>query len=391
MKKQDLFTYLAYFLMIALALVVGFTVIRQALSDLSTRFTMGQVVGLSVGVLIGSLILHAAVFELARVIGAKIGGYEITKINILFFNFAKQSSGKWKFSFAGMDGLTGETVIVPKKDLKKEASPLPFLWFPTMLFAIQIIVIIFAIVQLDAYMKTSEGAIDLSAKIVTAILYIYVTLGGMLVLYDLFPTQLDTKNSGYFIRILNGNTNRHAFNLMLLADDETRKGLPVPKMDAFTDVTEFTGRLNILIAQENTKNGLFDDALIALDLVLLDGENNVSSYRTRTEALGEKIALLIFKKDIEKAREFFTEIADDRRQIITKDTSYDGLRRALLITAVLEESFAESLARYRAGRKIQARRIRDNGNNETTLDILFTKAIDLVKELRPEFDYDSSL
>ena len=125
MKKEDITGLIVYLGIIVLAVIFGLTVL-QAHAPASTFKNFGYVMYIIGSVLTGA-ILNAILFEVAHVLGAKLGKYDILSVNILGVCFYKVE-GKNKVKFASFDGLTGETKIVPKEGMVDKANPYPYLF-----------------------------------------------------------------------------------------------------------------------------------------------------------------------------------------------------------------------------------------------------------------------
>ena len=172
MKKEDIAGIVVYTLMLAIAVVFGFTILQshQVNSGLSGMTYFLYIFG---GIVAG-LLFNAILFEVGHIIGAKVGGYDILSVCVLGFTFYK-FEGKIKFRFKNFDGLTGETKIVPKKDAKKECNPTAYLWFGTVFYLIELT----AVIVVFALFGTSEN-ID-----VANIAYFILIMGvlGILILF----------------------------------------------------------------------------------------------------------------------------------------------------------------------------------------------------------------
>ena len=95
MKKEDITGLIVYLIIIAFAIVFGLTVLQahNSESTLSGIFYVLYIIG---AVVVGAL-FNAILFELAHIVGAKIGKYEILSVNILGLCFYKDS-GKRKYA-----------------------------------------------------------------------------------------------------------------------------------------------------------------------------------------------------------------------------------------------------------------------------------------------------
>ena len=86
MKKNEAMGWLVYILMLAIAGVVGFAILRPELS--SATLPMNSILFVVIAVAAG-ILLSSNLLELGHIIGAKIGGYKINKVNILGMQFSK--------------------------------------------------------------------------------------------------------------------------------------------------------------------------------------------------------------------------------------------------------------------------------------------------------------
>lgn len=105
MKKEDGLSLIVYAIMIGIAFLVGFIVLKPMISE-ATGFGPGMAI---VYILI-AILINVIILELAHIIGAKIGGYKIISFNILGLCLYRKEN-KWKFKFSNFDGITGETKI----------------------------------------------------------------------------------------------------------------------------------------------------------------------------------------------------------------------------------------------------------------------------------------
>ena len=126
MKKEDISGIIVYLIIIVLAVVFGLAVLQANANDMT--LSGFPYVMFIIGSVVGGALFNSIMFELAHVLGAKIGKYDILSVNILGLCFYK-NEGKTKFKFASFDGLTGETRIVPKKGMEDKANPYTYLFF----------------------------------------------------------------------------------------------------------------------------------------------------------------------------------------------------------------------------------------------------------------------
>ena len=182
MKKEDITGIIVYLGIIVLAVIFGLTVLQTHAAE-STLQDFGYVAHIIGSVLAGAL-LNGILFELAHVLGAKIGKYDILSVNILGLCFYK-SEGKTKVKFASFDGLTGETRIVPKKDMVDKANPYPYLFFGSIFFAVEAI----AVMVVFSILKNTG---DKALKDVAYSLLTIGAIGLVILIYNIIPLHIDS-------------------------------------------------------------------------------------------------------------------------------------------------------------------------------------------------------
>ena len=147
MRKEDLISDILYLAMAAIVLLVGFLVIQPAINDGLLGRDMGQNVLFILIALIIGIIINVALMEIGHLIGAKIGGYKILSTNILGFNFYRvfdknSAKSQLKFRFKSFNGLSGETIIEPKKE---SSNPFFYIFTPLILFLLEFVAMYFVI------------------------------------------------------------------------------------------------------------------------------------------------------------------------------------------------------------------------------------------------------
>ena len=211
MKKQDIAGIIVYLIILAMAAVFGLVVIRQYSGQ--SGMETWQFILFIAGAIVAGIVGNAVIYELAHIIGAKIGGYKITSVAILGFVFSRIEN-KTKFHFGSYDGLTGETKIIPNTKRKKPSNPLPYLIMGTAIYALEVVGIVLAFSIL-----TREGS-SRTMNNLAYFLLIFLAVGGVIVFYNIIPFQLDSMTDGYRLRLVSGKKNKEAFNRMLLGETE---------------------------------------------------------------------------------------------------------------------------------------------------------------------------
>lgn len=336
MLKEDVISFIVYILMLVLAAVVGFAVINPAFKYISS-INGWNVAGYLVICLIISVILEAILFEIAHIMGAKFGKYEILSFNIFGFAFykvydQKTKKSKWKFKFpSNFDGLTGETIIKPKND---KSNPLTYVLAPLFLFAIEVaILIVFYITIVDP--KNGQNKLDF-LKYFQLVL---VTVGGMLFIYDYTPAKLDSMTDGYRLVLLNKKVNIEAFNVLLSINGDEFLGTRADKYKTFDEITDFTSQVNIASVRNYLKIDDYEDSLNLLDKII-DSKSNLS-FDSRISAKIYKLYIVLYYKDVEEAKEFYDALNEKEREYLKSTYSMLTIRTAVLYYGLAENSNSE--------------------------------------------------
>ena len=255
MRKEDLISDILYLAMAAIVLLVGFLVIQPAINNGLLGRDMGQNVLFILIALVIGIIINVALMEIGHLIGAKIGGYKVLSTNILGFNFYKvfdknAAKSQLKFRFKSFNGLSGETIIEPKKD---SSNPFFYIFTPLILFLLEFVAMYFVI---SLAPQDSETYLE-GIQIVKYGLIITTTIAGCIVLYDYFPAKLDTLNDGYRLISLSKKINIVAYNEKLKIEANEYKGIKNTEYKIFEEITDFTAKVNL----EAAINEFLDDAI----------------------------------------------------------------------------------------------------------------------------------
>lgn len=369
MKKEDVSGIIVYLLILALAVLFGINVLKTY----ADKSELGSMYFLFIlGAIVVGIVFNAVMYELAHRLGAKIGRYQVVSTAILGVTFFKEE-GKLKVKFAGYDGLTGETKIVPKKDAKKEPNPSPYLWFGTLFFIIEIVIVI----VLFSFL-TSKNMPVVASNIGYFIL-IVGAIGGMILLYNILPLHLDATTDGYRLTMISSAANKKAFNELLRVEYELSQGNTDVEIATFTDITNFTADLNLNKVYVLLDKREFIEAEELLDIILA-GKDKISQ-KVYVRARAQKIYINIFTKPLEEARKFYDEEVPmaERRQI-SNDISMVSIRTYLLMSGLLDGSKSECLIAINNVRKCFNSTPKQRRKTEADL---FNEALNKVDEMHP--------
>ena len=324
MKKEDVLGLIIYLVIIALAIVFGITVLQthNAESSLNGVWNGFAYILYVAGAVILGAIFNSSLYELGHVLGAKVGKYEILSVNILGFCFYKDE-GKTKFHFASFDGLTGETKIVPKKDMADKANPYPYLLFGSLFFIIEAI----AVMVVFSLFKNAESAV------LKDVAYFVLTIGaiGLVILvYNILPFRIDSMTDGYRLTMVSNPKNRAAFNELLRVEHEIQQGNTDVEVKIFDEITNFTADLNL-----NKVYALLDKKEYAAAEEILDkiiaAKDGVDA-KVYVRARAQKIYINLITRDLEEAKAYYDkEVPVSERREISNDVSMASIRAYLLM------------------------------------------------------------
>lgn len=372
MKKEDITGTIVYLLIMAFGVVFFLTVVRNhaGASGLgSVLYIVFNLAGIITGV-----VFNAILFELAHIVGALAGGYTIISVNILGLCW-KKDNGKVKFSFAGFNGLTGETKIVPKENAKKQANPYPYLLFGSLFFVLEII----AVTTVFSMYKNELGG---KGNVAYFLLDVGV-IGAMIFIYNILPFQLDTLTDGYKLTKVGNPKNREAFNELLKVDYDISQGKHV-EVKVFEEVTNYTSDINLNKAYARLNQRKYDEAEQILDTIIESKET--LSYNVYIRAKAQKIYINIITKDLEAALAYYdSDVPVSERRDICDDNSMQCIRAYILMAGLLDKSRSECvIAINKVGKAYKK-------TPEAVKAIekdLFNEALKKVNEAHPKWELD---
>jgi uncharacterized protein (UPF0147 family) len=378
MKKEDITGLFVWLLILGGAAAYFFFGIRpQAENSFIFQETNWIVYVLFfIAAVVVGVIVNAIMFEIAHVLGAKAGRYDIVSTNILGFTFYKED-GKRKFHLSHFDGLTGETKILPKEKAKKEPNPTAFLLFGSLFFGVEIILVIFAFL----FITTSPNTTDLAADMAYFILTIGVS-GASILFYNIVPFRLDSLTDGYRLRLVGSRKNRRAFNQLLFTEvtgqiskEQEEKLFKGEKESNFsTDMN--LNKAYLLLSEEK-----FQEAEKILNDIVNDKK---SARKVVATAENQLIYINILVKPLEEARLFCEErVSMSKKREISSDQSMGAIRTYVLISGLIDKSNSECLRALEWSKKSFKRVPEQRKQLER---VLFNKALEKVINAHPNWE-----
>ena len=373
MKKEDVTGLIVYLIIIALAIVFGFTVLQTHAPE-STLSGFPYVLYI-MGAVISGAILNAILFELAHVLGAKVGKYEVLSVNILGLCFYKDGD-KRKVRFTSYDGLTGETKIIPKKGMVEKANPYPYLFFGSLFFVVEAVavMVVFSILR-----HGSAEAKDVAYAILTI-----GAIGLVILVYNILPIRIDSMTDGYRLTMVSNPKNKAAFNELLRVEYEIAQGNDNVEIKIFEEITNFTADLNLNRVYTLLDKRDYKSAEEILDKIIAAKQD--ISEKVFTRARAQKIYINLITRNIEEAREYYDkEVPVSERREISNDVSMASIRAYLLMSGLLDKSRSECIIAlnnvYRAFKHTPK-------NRQPTEIALFNEALEKVVAAHPDWELD---
>jgi len=378
MKKEDITGLFVWLLILGAAVAYFFFGIRpQANNSFIFQETNWIVYVLFfIAAVVVGVILNAIMFEIAHVLGAKAGRYDVVSTNILGFTFYKED-GKRKFHLSHFDGLTGETKILPKEKAKKEPNPTAFLLFGSLFFGVEIILVIFAFL----FITTSPDKTDLAVDMAYFILTIGVS-GASILFYNIVPFRLDSLTDGYRLRLVGSRKNRRAFNQLLFTEvtgqiskEQEEKAFKGEKESNFsTDMN--LNKAYLLLSEEK-----FQEAEKILNDIINDKK---SARKVVATAENQLIYINLLVKPLEEARLFCDErVSMSKKREISSDQSMGAIRTYVLISGLIDKSNSECLRALEWSKK-SFKRVPEQ--RKPLERVLFNKALEKVINAHPNWE-----
>ncbi len=376
MKKEDISGVVVYVLIFVLTLVFALLVVREYYAK--SGMEIFEYVLFVLGAFVTGIVFNAILFELAHMLGAKIGKYSIVSVSILGLTFYK-TEGKRKVGFKSFNGFTGETKILPNPKVEKKANPTPYCLCGSLFYAVEIVAVVFLFSFLNSDTVSSIALHNLGYFFL-----IVGVVGGAILLYNIIPLRLDSMTDGYRLVLLSNKKNRNAFNELLLLENsdnpDAKKAFKEKEIDKTTAVAFSSDiKLNqvfLLLDEDN-----FLEAEAMLDEILVD--SNKLNSKTYAQVKGLKLFLMINFHTLEEATEYYEkQVPYLERKHFADDNSFNSVRTYILLSSIMDNSKSECMIAvnkvYKAFKKLP----KERQNLEAKL---YNMAIAKIATIRPNW------
>lgn len=374
MKKNDINALIVYVIMLAIAIVTGLVFIRPTFDQYGYTVPLNNGFAFILLSVLGSILFNAFIIELGHVVGAKIGGYDIYSICVLWFSL-KRRKGKMRFRIANFDGLTGETKVSPK-DVSK-SNPKPAIYMPMLFLLIEVVALIVIISVATVFQDATN-----SWPWWKAFSIVFMSAAFMIFVYQIFPAQLDNKNDGYLFGILTNQTNKEAYNNMLLSEYKLAIGEEVGETPIYDNVTDFTSRINDLTLYKRLE-ALDYDGVIEICEKTIACEKDVSD-RVFYTAVANKVSMLIMGDKLEDAKNYWISQKLDTKKNIMACYNAPCIRAYSLVSAFIDGSEIETKHTLdKVDSIIRATPTNKRAVEDKLIDVVF----EIIVKGRPEWDF----
>ena len=325
MKKNDILAILVYVLMLVIAFIYIFIFVR----DYSSKSGMdtGIYILFNLGAMFAGLIFNATLFEIAHILGAKIGGYNIVSVCILGLTFYRAEKS-YKVKFSSYDGLTGETKITPNPKRKKY-NPIPYLIMGTILYGIEIFLAIFTFSLINSMTQETPNVplTNLAYFILT-----FSVIGGILLVYNILPVHLDSLTDGYRLLLISGKKRKET---KLFGEDLVGKEQEEVEEVEVKPIYSDNPKLNEVYELLNEDK--FVEAEVIIDEIMKNTDDLTGKFGVDVSA--HKVFLHVMNNDLEAANEFYTkEVPLSLRKQISEAGDLVTIRSYVLMAGLLDKS-----------------------------------------------------
>lgn len=369
MKKESAISFVTLIVVLAVAVVMGLFVVRDAFDRLYT-LSLSPIIFTLIGLIIG-FIFNIVLIELAHATGAKLGKCKVVSLCFYFIAFVKTKAG-FKVKIDDFDGLTGETKIIAKD---KNSRLNAFVWMPLVFYAIELAVCIIL------YTMANDAKSDSAIKWVGLIGLLWIILSSILIVYDFLPFRMDTMTDGYRLILLSNKKNAEPLLSYMSYQGKKAYGEDCEFDVEFTEITDFTADLNFLSAERALLKGDYEKVNKIIKILETNKESLNEQSKYHLSAV--KLFMMFNNENNDDVKEYYEKEIDDKtRKFLSNDVDISSLRTYALIAGLIDQSEFE--VQYACSKKEKSvkRCPKEDWEAEGKL---FDQVIERIKEAHPKW------
>ncbi len=323
MKKAVNFSLLFYVVLVIAVFLIGRNIIADA-----NMYISNSLLFFIVAIVLG-FVFNVVLFELAHMLGAKLGGYKTYSVSFLGLTFY-MTKDKWKIGYDGAyDGFTGETKIVP---VKEKTKPILYFWMGSLFLIVEMVIMIILPSLLDVSPVIKYGG------------YIFAVVAGILLIYNIVPFRLDSTNDAILMKYVT-NDNIDTFNKICNIKYELYLGNPIAEPEIFEKVDYISSRNNYYAYLGYVYKKDYLKAEEIIDSLIFQSEE--LSEDLYIEVIPAKLYLLTLTKTKEEVEQYFASISVNNRRLLNACNSIEGCRNYFAFVSLIIEDYDEARNIYR--------------------------------------------
>lgn len=369
MKKESVVSFVFLIVVLAVAVVMGLCVVRDAFDRLYTQ-PMSPIIFTLIALIVG-FVFNIVLIELAHAAGAKLGKCKVVSICFYFIAFVKTKQGL-KIKIDDFDGLTGETKIIAKdKDSKLNA----YVWMPIVFYAIELATCIVL------YTMANDATTDSPIKWIGLVGLLWIILSSMLIVYNFLPFKMDTMTDGYRLILLANKKNTKPLLDYMSYQGKKAIGEDYEFEAEFDEMTDFTANLSFIAAERELLKGNNDKVNHLINNIEKGKDMLKEEANYRLSAM--KLYMMFMDKPISEVKEFYEKEIDDKtRKFLSNDSDISSLRTYALIAGLIDESEFE--VQYACSKKEKS--IKKCPKQDWEVEgKLFDSVVEKIKESHPKW------
>jgi len=309
-----------------------------------------------------------------------MGHYKVTSWICLGLGWKIGKDGKKHATAASFDGLTGETKAIPM-DVKK-SNPRHMIYMPLLFLLLEVAGLATMVAICRSMGDVNNPGSDPHIMAWAVFGVIILAVAGMIYVYDIFPAPLDAKNDGYLLTILTNDTNKEAYNQILVAEDKMANGLPVGDTPVYDSVTNFTSRVNDVTLYQRLSKGDYEGALAIVEKTIAC--KNKVSESIYEEAMTQKTALFLMSRPLEEAKQFYIDLPLSDKKHIAGLNSAPCVRTYVLVSGLVDESQNEVEEALKRSYAV----LKKAGSDKKPIELaLLNQSLAMVSKKHPDWDF----